>query len=50
LSELSTFTSVGLADMARLGATRTAVDGVGGSLLWARPDLVLDALDVIGQA
>jgi pimeloyl-ACP methyl ester carboxylesterase len=40
----------GITLAARLGATRTAVDGVGGSLLWARPDLVLDALDVIGQA
>lgn len=31
----------------RLGATRTVVDGVGGSLLWARPELVLDALEAI---
>lgn len=28
----------------RLGATCVGVDGVGGSLLWARPDLVLDAV------
>jgi pimeloyl-ACP methyl ester carboxylesterase/GNAT superfamily N-acetyltransferase len=28
----------------RLGATCIGVDGVGGSLLWARPDLVLDAV------
>jgi pimeloyl-ACP methyl ester carboxylesterase/GNAT superfamily N-acetyltransferase len=35
----------------RLGATRTAVDGVGGSLLWARPELVLDqALAMLSQA
>lgn len=31
----------------RLGATRTVVDGVGGSLLWARPELALDALDAL---
>jgi pimeloyl-ACP methyl ester carboxylesterase len=35
---------------ARLGAVRTAVDGVGGSLLWAHPGLVLDALDALGLA
>jgi pimeloyl-ACP methyl ester carboxylesterase len=35
---------------ARLGATLSVVDGVGGSLLWARPDLVLDALDALGRA
>jgi pimeloyl-ACP methyl ester carboxylesterase len=34
----------------RLGTTLTVVDGTGGSLLWARPDLVLDALDPLGRA
>jgi pimeloyl-ACP methyl ester carboxylesterase len=32
---------------ARLGATHTVVDGVGGALLWARPELVFDALDAL---
>lgn len=32
----------------RLGATRIGVDGVGGSLLWARPDLVFDAVATHG--
>jgi pimeloyl-ACP methyl ester carboxylesterase len=31
----------------RLGATCIGVDGVGGSLLWARPDLVLDAVSTL---
>jgi pimeloyl-ACP methyl ester carboxylesterase len=35
---------------ARLGATLTVVDAAGGSLLWARPDLVLDAVDAFGRA
>jgi pimeloyl-ACP methyl ester carboxylesterase len=32
---------------ARLGATRTVVEDAGGALLWARPELVFDALDAL---
>ncbi|WP_238395557.1 alpha/beta fold hydrolase, partial [Mycolicibacterium sp. CBMA 295] len=31
------------------GATRTVVTGVGGSLLWARPDVVFDAVRSLGS-